>query len=488
MRPWSIRARLTAWFAGVLGLVLVVLSAATWWVLRDSVGDTIDQGLADRVAAISRFLNAPGTSQSFEELREDLREYVALDPGWSLIRIRDARGLQLYRSDAFDAGAVTGRSGEAPAPPGVYQDLAMRGRPVRMLTSGITVRHEPYTVEVAVPVGELQEALSEVGWTIAILIPCGLLSAGIGGYWISRRALAPVDRIAGTARAITARHLSRRLDVPPTGDELQRLSETLNEMLARLETAFAETTRFTADASHELRTPVSLIRTTAEVALRRPRDAGEYRQALDEILREAERTSTLVEDLLTLTRGDAGVDAFQPATVDLAALAEEAHGQIQRACSDRGLDVRFSLTPRPLAVLGDRAALMRLLRILVDNAVKYTPAPGSIHVSLELATRQVAAAVTVQGSVEGMSNASLMRGAVAVLTVADTGIGIAAADLPHVFDRFYRADRARSRDSGGAGLGLSIAKRIVERHGGAVLIDSEPGRGCRVRVELPVHP
>lgn len=185
---------------------------------------------------------------------------------------------------------------------------------------------------------------------------------------------------------------------------------------------------------------------------------------------------------------NAGVDGFQLATVDLVALAEEARGRIERTCSDRGLNGRFTLTPQPLAILGDRAALMRVVRILVDNAAKYTPAPGSIHVSLDLTTRQVAAAITVPGPAEGMSNASLSRGDVAVLTVADTGIGITAADLPHVLDRFYRADQARSRDSGGAGLGLSIAKRIVKRHGGAVLIDSVPGRGCRVRVELPARP
>ena len=186
----------------------------------------------------------------------------------------------------------------------------------------------PYSVEVAWPVGELQEALDQFRWTALLIIPGGIIAAALGGFWISRRALAPVDRIASTARAISARQLGRRLEVPATGDELQRLSETLNDMLARLETAFAETTRFTADASHELRTPVSLIRTTAEVALRRPRSAEEYRQALEGILQESERTSVLVQDLLTLTRADAGADAWNPSRVELRGFIDSLRGKL----------------------------------------------------------------------------------------------------------------------------------------------------------------
>ena len=461
MKPWSIRARLTAWFAAVLGLVLIVLAAATWWVLSDSLHDTIDQALAERVAAISRFLNAPGTSQSFEELREDLREYVALDPGWNLIRIRDAWSVQMYRSDAFDADAAAAIPGAPLSSSGVYRDLVMRGQPVRMLTAQVEVAGQPYTVDVAWPVGELQEALNQFRWTALLIIPCGIVAAAIGGYWISRRALAPVDHIARTARAITAQQLGRRLDVPPTGDELQRLSETLNDMLARLETAFAETARFTADASHELRSPVSLIRTTAEVALRRPRSAEEYRQALEGILRESERTSELVQDLLTLTRADAGVDGWSLSRVDLRALVGELREKLATLCEGRGLTLRLDVPDLPVFVDGEQAALGRLVVILADNAAKYTPAPGEVRVALR----------TVDGTAE--------------IEVADTGMGISAEDLPRVFERFYRADKARSRESGGAGLGLSIAKWIVERHGGRITIESEAGKGCLVRVQLP---
>lgn len=461
MRPWSIRTRLTALFAALLGFVLLVLSAATWWILRDSLHDTIDQALVNRVEAIARFLNAPGTPPSFEELREDLREYVALDPGWTLIRIRDSHGAQLYRSDAFDAGAIPGSQPAEPPANGVYQDLVMHGRPVRLLGARVAVAGEPYVVEVAWPVGEWQEALDEFRWTAMLLIPCGVLAAALGGYWLSRRALAPVDRVTSTARAITARQLGRRLDVPATGDELQRLSETLNDMLARLETAFAETTRFTADASHELRTPVSLIRTTAEVALRRPRSAEEYRLALEGILQESVRTSGLVQDLLTLTRADAGVDGWTPSRVDLRALVGELRETLVALCEGRGLALHLDVPERSVFVDGEPAALGRLVVILADNAVKYTPAPGEVRVTLRVVERT------------------------AEIEVADTGMGISAEDLPCVFNRFYRADKARSRDSGGAGLGLSIAKWIVDRHGGRITIASQAGKGCRVWVQLP---
>jgi len=466
MRRWSIRARLTAWFAGVLGVVLVALVAAVWWALTDSVTDTIDSSLADRVAAVERFLSQPGTSQAAEELRDDLREYVALDPGWALIRIEDADGVVLYKSDGF---TVPRRSDGAAAPTPVYLDLSMRGQAVRLLTARIMVRGQPHRVDVALPTGELQEVLAEFRVVVFVLIPLGILAAAIGGYWISGRALAPVDRVTSTARSITADRLDQRLDVPATGDELQRLSETLNAMLDRLSASFEDVRRFTADASHELRTPVSVIRTTAEVALRQARPPEEYRAALDDVLQEAERASTLVEDLLLLARADAGVDQAAREPVDLGGLLFDMQARFAALADARALTLTVQLPDGPAFSVVDRAAIVRLIWILVDNAVKYTPAPGNVELTLKM----------VPGTITG-------DGPSVVLTVRDTGIGIAPGDLPRVFDRFYRTDPARSRHSGGAGLGLAIAQSIVARHGGRIAIESEPGRGTSVRVRLPI--
>ena len=457
-RAWPLRARLALWFAAVLGLVLAALAATTWWALRTSFGAAIDAGLADRVQAVARFLDQQAGPPSLDEMQEDLREYAVLDPGWDLVRIVDAQGALLYRSPAFE------RSGLPALPPGAaadYRDVLVNDRPLRMLSARAMVRQQPYTVQVAVPTGELQDAFERFRSALLWLLPLGLLAAAGGGYWISGRALAPVGRIATAAREITARQLGRRLEVPTTRDELQRLSETLNSMLDRLEAAFRETSRFTADASHELRTPLSLIRTSAEVALRRERTAGEYRQALESILREAERTSGLVQDLLTLARADAGVDGLQRAVVDVGALLRGQEASLLAMCAPHGLELRVEVPGDPALVWGDRAALERLVRVLVDNAVKYTPVPGRVSLSLRASAGE------------------------AVVEVSDTGIGIAPEDLPHVFDRFYRADKARSRDSGGTGLGLSIAKWIVEQHGGRIAVESRPGQGARVEVRLP---
>jgi len=481
MTPWSIRARLTAWVTTVLGLVLVVLAATTWWTLQESFAEAIDKGLVGRAAAIGRFLDQQSGPASMQEMEDDLREYVTLDPGWNLVRITGADGVSLYQSPAFDATGLP-PTGEDPAFQSatptledtglpattaavlrewVFRDVRMKGHPLRMITARVVARKQTYTVDVALPLSELREALDQFRWAVLVLVPCGILAAALGGYWISRRALAPVDRIASTARAITARDLGRRLDVPATGDELQRLTETLNAMLDRLEAAFRETTRFTADASHELRSPISVIRTSAEIALRRDRSVEEYREALAEILRESERTSVLVQDLLTLTRADAGVDLLQPTPLDLRVLLDDLRGALSTICAQASLDLQIELPDQPVPASGDAAALGRLVRVLIDNAVKYTPAPGKVTLRL----------------------ASTPNGA--VVDVADTGIGISAEDLPRVFDRFYRADKARTRDSGGAGLGLSIAKWIADQHGARIAIESEPGHGCRVSVHLP---
>jgi signal transduction histidine kinase len=220
------------------------------------------------------------------------------------------------------------------------------------------------------------------------------------------------------------------------------------------------------------------MRTTAEVALRRSRSAEEYRQALEDVLHEAERTSTLVEDLLTLTRGDAGLGAFPLAPLNLAALVDDMRAEITERCHAGGLQAVIGRANESLMVLGDRAALRRLIRLLVDNAVKYTPAPGTVRLALE----------AEPASPGGRMPADSAGPAATVsMVIGDTGIGIPAEDLPRVFDRFYRADKARSRDSGGAGLGLSIARWIVDQHHGAILIESEPGNGTRVRVTLREH-
>src|SRR5882724_698010 len=235
-------------------------------------------------------------------------------------------------------------------------------------------------------------------------------------------------------------------------------------MLSRIESAFQKVSQFTADASHELRTPISLMRTEAEIALRKSRDEGEYQEALRHILLEAERTSTLIEKLLSLARADAGRESLDIRPMNLRETIEKVANDWCQVVAVHRLNFTRSILDKDIFIAGDRTAVVRLANILLDNAVKYTPASGSIEIALH------------------QSNGN------AVFTVKDTGIGISNDDQPKIFERFYRADKARSRELGGAGLGLAIAQWIVEQHRGSITVVSSPGKGSEFIVQLPMSP
>jgi heavy metal sensor kinase len=296
--------------------------------------------------------------------------------------------------------------------------------------------------------------------TLMVLIPLAVGLAALGGAMIARIALRPVDEMASTARRITAEDLSRRVEARGSGDELDRLAETLNGMLARLEEAFGQTRRFAADAAHELRTPLTVLRGGIEVALRMERRPEEYRRVLASSLEEVQRLIRLAEDLLLLSRSLAGPEGAR-APVDLEPLVLEVFEVGARLAHAAGVAVRVDATT-PLAVLGDGAALRRALLNLVENAVKYTPRGGKVEIGLARA----------DGTAE--------------ITVADTGIGIEPAEVERIFEPFHRLEAARVHDTGGAGLGLAIARTIVIAHGGTIAVESAPGAGSRFTVRLPV--
>jgi heavy metal sensor kinase len=304
--------------------------------------------------------------------------------------------------------------------------------------------------------------LRRVRWLLLWSAPAVLLLASLGGIWISRRALAPVDEITLAARSIGIQSLSQRLDVPSTGDELQRLSETWNEMLARLEAAVKRLSQFTADASHELRTPVALIRTTAELTLRRERSPETYREALRQVVLESERTSRLVDDLLLLARADAGLPSLALERMELTPLVRDVCQQGQVLAESRQLQISTVAPEEPVFVEANDPALRRMLLLLLDNAMKYTPVGGRIVLSVD---RDPGGAT---------------------VAVRDTGIGIPETALPHVFERFYRVDESRNRDAGGTGLGLSIAKWIAERHHASLEAESVVGEGSVFRIRFPL--
>ncbi len=462
MNMRSIRVKLTAWYFAILSVGLCAVGIGAWFGMRASVYDAVDDGLRDRIAGVRKFMTEQISALSVREIRDEFREHSVLGPGGDLFQVCDAQGGWLYRSIPLENNQVPiRRPGQLGTEP-LFENARIQDSAVRFASQRIEVNGTAYSVEVAAPLDDFTASLTRFRSLLAFSLPMLLILATGGGYWLSRRALAPVDGITQAARAISVQNLSERLAVPQTGDELQRLSETLNEMLSRLDSSVRQMTQFTADASHELRAPLALMRTTAEVALRRERSSAEYRDALNQILAESEQTSELVDALLLLARADGAHQGLSLAAVDVAGVLRESVGQGQKLAAEKQVSVEMEVGEAAIEIAADSRALRRLFLILIDNAVKYTPSGGAVRV------------------------AAGVRDGMAAITVQDSGIGISAKDLPHVFDRFWRADKARSRENGGAGLGLAIARSIVERHCGTITADSKLGHGSTFRVLFPL--
>jgi heavy metal sensor kinase len=341
---------------------------------------------------------------------------------------------------------------------------AIEGSPVRTITQSVNVMGRPFTIQIVKPLSDLEVSLDHFGTILLLFGPILLLIAGASGYWMISRALDPVDRITRQARSISINNLSARLAVPGSKDELQRLTMTLNEMLDRIEKSVQQIRQFTTDASHELRAPLTLIHMAAEFSLRRERRHEELIEAMSKILREEERMTMLVNDLLLLARGDSGIHDLRSDVIDLNQLVCDAHERAQILAKLRDMNMSLELPSKAITMNGDDQAIHRLLLILLDNAIKYTPNAGQVVLALEA------------------------RGDQAYIKVEDSGIGVAPQDLPRIFDRFWRADKTRSRSMGGAGLGLSIAAWIVKSHHGDISVESEAGKGSVFIVRFPLAP
>lgn len=463
MPRWSIRIRLTVWYSLVLLAGLGLFGTGIWVVVSRSLVASLDESLVEQAKGVTTILHTESDPSEPHDLREELIEYARATPGGNLIEVHDSRGQPILSSQAlpadFTAGFTAGFT--AATSKSVFAIKVVPSHHFRTFTSTTLVKGEPYWIRVATPLDAAKATLRRVKALFVWTAPVVLLLASLGGYWISRRALAPVDTITNAARSIGIGNLSQRLAVPSTGDELQRLSETWNDMLERLESAVKRLSQFTADASHELRTPIALIRTTAELSLRRERSPEIYREALRQVVAESERTTRLVEDLLQLARADAGLPALPLERIELSPLVRDVCQQGQVLAEARQLQMSAEVPDQPVYVEANDPELRRLILLLLDNAVKYTPAGGRITVSL----------------------ASDPAGA--TVAVCDTGIGIPDSALPHVFERFYRADESRNRDDGGAGLGLSIAKWIADRHNARLEAESVFGQGSTFRIRFP---
>lgn len=305
----------------------------------------------------------------------------------------------------------------------------------------------------------LQQQLREILVVLVLGLPLIVVLAGLGGYVLARRALSPIDHLAGEARRITAERLHERLSVPNEHDEIGRLAAVINDTFARLESSFAQLRRFTADASHELRTPLSVIRGIGENALRETRTHPEYKDAMGSMLEEVDRLTRLVDTLLKLSRGDAGTIRLAHDVLDLGDLTREVVSSLGILAEERQQRLQV-VAEENVRVSADRLVLRDAITNVVDNAIKYGPSRSTIDVRVEADGDQV------------------------TLTVADAGPGIPVEHRERIFDRFYRVDDGRSRDMGGTGLGLAIAKWAVEANGGRISFEGA-GTGSVFRIILP---
>ena len=418
------RSRLTAWYAVILTAGLALFGGLIWLSLRQRLMEEVDEDLAGQASRFEKYFRTEVIeTTSDKQLRAELNEFCQALPPHSYIDLEGPTFAFRYTSASRD---------------------------LRMLRR----QFESFDLTVGTSIGSVQHTLNLVLLLLLSLIPIVIAIACAGGWWLSGRALKPVNDITAAALNISIENLSERLPVPKTGDELARLTNVLNTMLDRLESAVKTLSQFVADASHEFRTPLAVIRATAELALRRAREPDAYRDSLQEIAAEAERMTVLVEDLLILARSDTGVADMPLSPLDLQEVLQDVISEMRSLAEVRRIHIKPVLGDHNVMISGNRPALHRLFLVLLDNAVKYSPDGGDVMVTF------------TNNSVE----------------IKDFGTGISEMDLPHIFKRFYQADRSRSQ--GGYGLGLSLAESIVKAHGGSIRVSSTPGAGSSFLIDL----
>ncbi len=433
MRTRSIRFQLTVWYGVALAGALALFGGLVWLSMRQRLVAELDEDLRGDAQRFAAYFQREAEEETASGLQTEMEEFCQGLGSSRFMRLKGDQGFAF----SFPPGPVpNGRDGRS-----VEQRFSFGG--------------ERFILVAGTSGNEMSHTLDLLGLLLLGLIPLVALVAGAGGAWLSRKALRPVDEITTAARSIGIENLSRRLPVPQTGDEIQRLAEVWNGMLGRLESAVGTLSQFAADASHELRTPLAVIRTSAELALRRAREPESYRDSLAEIAAETERMTRMVEDLLFLARTDSRAASMPMEPVAVRDLVVEVVAELHDLADLRQIAVGVEAA-EVCVVTGNRAALRRLLLVLLDNALKYS------HVGGRVAVRVLDGLVSVQ----------------------DFGIGIAGEDLPRIFQRFYRADKARTNDGSGSGygLGLSLAETIAKLHGAEITATSREGSGSTFTV------
>jgi heavy metal sensor kinase len=465
MNTRSIRFRLTVWYAGLLAGLVVLFGLSVYLGLRHYLKLTLTDSLTNEAQQIGETLVVNVTLSGDAYVADEIREHLAPELNGLFVRVTRGNGSKLYESGAprdgsFDPARVSIASHDVSGASSRTEHLS--GTDLLICAVPFTSRDGGrYLIETGKPLAQSESVLHGLLLTFAVGLPIVVAVAIAGGYFLMRRALAPVGEITRTAEQITSRNLSERLPAVQTGDELEALSNALNRMIARIEHSFRHIHRFTADASHELRTPLTVLRGELEGIAQRADVPADIRETIGSTLEETERLSKIVESLLAISRLDAGEALMTHEVVDLSQLVTGTADQMRLLAEDKQISLQC-IGPQRIEVEGDPHRLKQVVVNLVDNAIKYTGEGGKVEIRI----------ATNNGN--------------AVLEVSDTGVGIPFDSIEQVFERFYRVDKARSRQMGGAGLGLSIVKSICAAHHGRVTVESSEGSGSRFLVELPL--
>jgi two-component system, OmpR family, sensor kinase len=463
----SIRFRMALWYAVLLAGALVLFGAASYVGLERYLQKSLDESLVKQARSIGDVLIVNINQSGEDYVNNEITEHYSPEINGRFIRVTRADGKQIFISGLPKDGTFD----PARVPPPQLPVLRAFSHEVEMSDGHELLLHAlPYEsrdgarflIEVAAPYNQIESVLRGLLLTFGLGLPLIVALAISGGYVLMRRALRPVDEIRQKAAQITSRNLSERLPVVHTGDELERLATDLNRMIERLEESFQQINRFSADASHELRTPLTVLQGELESIARNSSNLpAEIRDTIGSALEETHRLTKIVENLLAISRLEAGDARKQRERLDFAELARNTADQMRLLAEEKHIHLDCN-GAEAVEVDADPARLKQVVVNLLDNAIKYTPESGRVSISV------------------------MKQDGRAVFEIADTGIGISPDDLPHIFDRFYRADKARSRQMGGTGLGLSIVRSICLAHEGQVKVESIEGQGSVFHIQLPL--
>ena len=462
----SIRSRLTAWYVTLLAIILILFSVLLNYFLAKRLHESVDNSLTVSATVVAtsatmRLGNSPlpGLNQLFEQFMNqgNLNKFYRIYDGSGNVgsRSKNISASQFPLSQGAYADALEGKNS--------YETFTVGGQqPIRVITMPILLEGKLINlVQVGTSLEAVQETLRNLKIFLFTAVPSVLILAALFARFMARRALKPISRIIDTAREIgQGQELSKRIPVLKIKDELGQLALTFNEMMNRLENSFAQMRQFSSDASHELRTPLTVLKGQNELILSKQRKPEEYQEVISSNLEEINYMSKVLEDLFVLSKSDENQVNLDYKPVDLRALVEEVCKHAEILAEEKNIKIIITFL-EPIEIKGDEVRLRQMVWNVLQNGIKYTQQGGELKISLQ------------------------NEGDFALLTIQDTGIGIPEEDLPLIFNRFYRVDKARTRDEGGSGLGLSICRQIAEAHKGKIEVESKLGVGTRFKIRLP---